>query len=326
MGFEETFRGVGFFAVRLTSFLSNALIFGLVPLLVLVLRPAFRGLGDEAWETGRRRLARRLEDLVQSALVASAIATLVGLLLQAVLISRSTRGEVGTDTLSAIASTSFGQFNLLRFPLLAGLAVLLVKRLMQASLAGAGDDRPRPSRSWWWGWGVLATALLATSSLSGHARVAKPLGVSIVNDVVHLAAGATWLTGIVVLAIMLPSAWAGRNDRDRLQLLTPVVVRFSKVAAVSIAVVAVTGVVNSFLDIAEFNDLIDTGYGFTLTLKLIVFVGVLALGGVNHFYVRRKLQRAEADSTRISLLFRKTIAVELSLGLLIIALTGALTG
>ena len=325
-GFEEIFRGIGFFAIRLTSFLANALIFGLVPVLLLVLRPAFASLDEEGWRAGRRRLARRLEDLIQSALVASAIATTLGLLLQGVLIAQGNRGEVDASTLEAITSTSFGQWNLLRFPLLAGLAVLLVRRIADSSLEGVGGERRGPRASWWLGWALMATGLLATSSLSGHAIVAQPRVVSIPNDVLHLLSGATWLTGIVLLSVALPTAWRGKGDRDRLQLLTSTVVRFSTVAAVSIAVVAVTGTINSFLDLAEPDDLVDTTYGITLSIKIVAFIAVLGLGAVNHFYVRRRLERAAEDARRIPRLFRKTIAVELLLGLLIIALTGALTG
>lgn len=327
MGFEETFRGIAFFATRFTTFMSHAFLFGLVPLLLLVLRPSFASLESDAWASGRTRLARRLEDLVQAALVASAVASVLGLILQGALIAQGTRTDVDMTTLESIASTSFGQWNLLRFPLLAGLTVLLVGKVRQWALAGAGDVRRPPARAWWLGWGGLTVALLATSSFSGHAFVATPRSLSIVNDVIHLTSGGTWLTGIIVLSMLLPIAWRGKDQVSRLHLLTPVVTRFSKVAAVSIAVVAITGVINSFFDVEHIEDLVDSTYGLTLTAKIVVFLGVLSLGGVNHFYVRRRLERArDEDAARIPQLFRKTIAIELALGLLIIGLTGALTG
>ncbi len=327
MGFEETFRGIAFFATRFTAFMSHAFLFGLVPLLLLVLRPSFAALDGRTWANGRRRLAARLEDLVQSALVASAVATMMGLILQGALIAQGTRGDVDMNTMESIASTSFGQWYLLRFPMLAGLTVLLVRKVKEWSLAGAGDEGRSPSWAWWLGWSVLSLGLLATSSFSGHAFVARPRSLSITNDVVHLASGASWLTGIIVLAVFLPIAWRGQGAVSRLQLLTPVVTRFSIIAAVSISVVAITGVINSLFDVEALNDLVDTTYGVTLTVKIVVFVGVLTLGGVNHFYVRRRLESARGDQgPRVARLFRKTIAIELLLGLLIMGLTGALTG
>jgi copper transport protein len=325
MPFEETFRGVAFFAARLTTFTAHAFLFGLVPVLVFVLRPAFAAVGDEGWSEGRRRLARRLEDLMQAALVASAVATIVAIVLQGTLIAEGLGGDVGSETFSAVASTAFGRWHLARFPVLVALAVLLVRHVGDSAFAGAGDDRRPPSLVWWLAWSALASALLITSSMSGHAFVASPRIVSIPNDVIHLASGATWLTGIVLLAIALPTAWRAKDDDERLRLLTPVVVRFSTVAAISIGVVALTGTINSFLDIGKLSDLIDTRYGVSLTLKIAAFLLVLALGGVNHFYVRRKLENND-NARSTAHLFRRTIAIELALGVAIMGLTAVLTG
>ncbi|MGH2808883.1 MAG: copper resistance D family protein [Actinomycetota bacterium] len=324
-GFEETFRGIAFLVARFTTFTAHAFIFGLVPFLFFVLRPSFAGVGEAGWSEGRARLSRRLEDLVQAALVGSAIATIVSLLLQATLIAEGTGGDVGSDTFSAIASTPFGQWHLLRFPLLLGLAVLLVRHVEKSALAGAGDDRRSPTMTWWAAWSGLATGLLLTNSMSGHAFVATPQVVSIPNDVIHLASGSTWLTGIVLMAMVLPSAWRGKDDDDRVRMLTPVVIRFSKLAAISIAIIAITGTINSFLDIGKLSDMIDTRYGRSLTIKIGAFLFVLALGGVNHFYVRHKLETN--DRARSSAhLFRRTIAIELALGVAIIGVTAVLTG
>jgi putative copper export protein len=164
--------------------------------------------------------------------------------------------------------------------------------------------------------------------MTGHATVATPFWVSVSNDALHLVAGAAWITGIVVFAVILPDAWRGKDDPERLALLAPSVVRFSTVAAASVAVLAITGVVNSLLHVGQLNDFVDTGYGIFLALKIVAFLGVLALGAVNHYYVRRRLERAVTDSatTPAAKLFRKTIAIEFATALLILGLTGVLTG
>ena len=72
-------------------------------------------------------------------------------------------------------------------------------------------------------------------------------------------------------------------------------------------------------------DMIDAGYGIALSIKILIFLGVLALGGINHFYVRRKLEHGTSEAS-VAALFRKTIAIELALGLLIMGVTGVLTG
>jgi copper transport protein len=326
--FEDVFRFVSFTIVRFCTFCAHAIVFGLVPVSFLVLRPSFKSLQGEFWDGARRRLSIRLEGLVRAGLLASLIATIIAILLQAVLVSEVSGGEVESSSFSAALSTSFGRWYALRIPILGGLAVLLVNRVSTRVLAGAGDDRPAPARAWWATWVVLAAVLLSTSSFSGHAAVAQPLGLSLANDVIHLFAGAIWFCGIVVLAIGLPDTWRRGSRSDRVQILAPVVVRFSTVAAISVTVLAITGTLNSFLHVGALSDLLSTSYGLTLLLKIGLFLGVLALGGVNHYWVRGRLRKAaEANAdTNAPAIFRRTIAAELIVALLLMGMTGMLVG
>lgn len=323
MSIQDTFQSIAFAGVRFSSFTVNAIIFGLAPVALLVLRPAFSAAGD-GWDEGRSRVANRLEDLVQACLVASVAATIIGIVLQlAVLAGRG--GEITIDSLTAIAGTPFGRAYLLRLPLLAGLSVLLLNRVRHVVLAGAGDSKAGPRATWWVSWMTLAVLLLATNSFSGHAAVGNPRVLSIGNDIVHLVSSGAWFTGIIVLATVVPLAWRKRAEDDRRALMAPVVVRFSNLALPAIAVVAITGFVNSLFDVGNLRDLIEESYGIALSVKIIFFFGILALGAVNHFYVRRKLERGQA-SKQTSQLFRKAVTIELAFGLTIMGVTGVLTG
>jgi putative copper export protein len=137
-----------------------------------------------------------------------------------------------------------------------------------------------------------------------------------------------WFTGIVVLSLVLPGVWAGLPAPEGPAVLTPAVDRFATVALVSIAVAGVTGVLNSFLHVAALNDLVDTGYGRSLVVKLALFVALLGFGAVNHFVVRGSLVRAlkEGNPTSAPRLFRMTIAAELLIALGIMGVTGLLVG
>lgn len=327
-GFEEAFRSVGLTLARSISFISHAFLFGLVPILAFVLRPAFGSLGSEAWTKARTRVARRLEGMVQAALTATAVATLIALVLQFALVSEVQGGEITSEPVFSVLETRFGQLYLLRFPLLVGLTVLLVGRVGVWSLAGAGDEARPPGRVWWGGWIALSLGLLATSSLSGHAAVATPVPLSLLNDLLHLVFGSIWFTGIIVLALVVPDAWRGQAKHERVRLLAPAVTRFSTVAMVSITILGITGVLNSFLNVQELDDLVDTNYGKPLLGKILVYLGILAVGGVNHFFVAGRLERAaESGSGDPSqALFRKTIAIELVMALAVMGLTGFLVG
>ena len=324
MPLQDTFQSIAFSFTRFASFSANAIIIGVVPICILVLRPAFAALDAEAWQETRMRLSRRLEDLVQACLVASVTATLIGIVLQAAILG-GREGEITGESFTALASTPFGQAYLIRLPLLAGLTVLLLNRIQVWVLTGAGDGKASPSAAWWGGWVGLGTILLATSSFSGHAAVGSPRALSIGNDIVHLLSGATWFAGVIVLATLVPWAWKNKDLSSRLDLMAPLVIRFSKVALVAITIVAITGTINSLFDVARLSDLVEAGYGIALSVKIVIFLAVLALGGINHFYVRRKLERRDRVSTAAAA-FKKTIAIELGLGLLIMGVTGVLTG
>lgn len=328
MGFEETFRSVGLTLARSISFISHAYLFGLLPILALVLRPSFRLVDSEAWGASRARISSRLEGMAQSALTATALATLIALVLQFALVSEVQGGEITSEPVLSVLETRFGQLYLLRFPLLAGLVVLLVGRVREWSLSGAGDGGKTPGRAWWLGWGALAFGLLCTSTLSGHAAVATPVPLSIANDLLHLACGSIWFTGIVVMALVIPDGWRGRAPEERVRLLAPVVVRFSTVAMVTITILGITGALNSLLNVEELDDMFDTSYGRAISAKILVYLGILAAGGVNHFFIRRRLEKAleEGRSDASQSLFRKTIAVELVMALAVMGITGFLTG
>jgi copper transport protein len=250
------------------------------------------------------------------------------LLLQTALVSLLDEGDLGLDAVETVLSTSFGIWNLIRLPILGALSVLLYKRVQDLCLSGMGPGEQRPGSAWWGLWGVLSLVLLATWSFAGHAAVSNPEWAALTNDVVHLAAGATWFAGIVILAVTLPDVWQNKERLDRLRVLSAVVSRFSRLAPIAIAVVAATGTINSIFNLESPGDLVDSGYGITLTIKIVLFLGIVVLGAVNHFVVRRRLKNAaEGDnSSDPYALFRKTIAAELVVGLLIVGSTGLLVG
>lgn len=59
-----------------------------------------------------------------------------------------------------------------------------------------------------------------------------------------------------------------------------------------------------------------------------LFFGIFALGGVNHYFVRHRLERAveHGTDTPARSLFRRMIAVELLIALALMGATGVLTG
>jgi copper transport protein len=325
VGFEEAFRSVGLGLTRFLAFAAHGFVFGLVPVILLVLRPSLATLPAE-WVTVRARLASRMEELMQAAVTIAVLATCMALLLQTLLVAEAS-GQSRADAFGSVVGSNFGRWHLLRLPLLLGLVVLLARRVRTWSLSGTFEGEGSPGRGFWAAWGAMAAALVATISLAGHSAAGERVPVSLPNDLVHVAAGAIWFTGIVVLSVVLPYACRGRSDGERLRLVAPAVVRFSTVALVSITVIGVTGTINSLLRVGRLQDFIDTRYGNVLVMKIAIFLLILAVGGLNHFVIRHRLETAigkrRASSSRA--LFRRTIVTELLLAVAVLGITGVLT-
>ena len=127
-------------------------------------------------------------------------------------------------------------------------------------------------------WLSLAFALVALAgfSIEGHTRATERRWAMIASDVVHLAAGAIWLGGIVALVV------AFRTSPDTGRLAT-IVRRFSDSALITVGVVAVTGVIMAWIILPSVDELTSTGYGLALILKVALVLVVIALGAFNRY-------------------------------------------
>lgn len=162
---------------------------------------------------------------------------------------------------------------------------------------------------------LLAAALAATLALVGHAGATPgPAGdLHLVSDIAHLLAACCWLGALPALAMFLLS-------RQRVTgVHTRAVQRFSVLAIISVAILATTGLINSWALVGVPRDLWTTSYGRALALKLGLFAAMLGIAAVNRFYLTPRL--VQPGSSRA--LVRNTLA-EVALGLGILLLVGAL--
>jgi copper transport protein len=126
---------------------------------------------------------------------------------------------------------------------------------------------------------VAGTSLLALAGfvVEGHTRTVDPIGAIVVGALVHTAAAALWAGGVLGLAVAL------RSDGDDSVTTASVVRRFSDLAVGSVVVVALTGVVLAWLVLPEPGDLLDTGYGYALLVKVGLVGALVAIGAYNRF-------------------------------------------
>lgn len=117
--------------------------------------------------------------------------------------------------------------------------------------------------------------------LSGHAGD-PGLGLpAVAVDAVHTAAAAIWIGGLAQLVLVTPHATRGLPDADRTRVRTVVTARFSRVALVSVAVIAATGAGRALWAISAPAELWQTGYGRALVAKTAILAGLVGLGYLN---------------------------------------------
>ena len=92
-----------------------------------------------------------------------------------------------------------------------------------------------------------------------------------------------------------------------------------------LAVVCVTGLARSVVQVGSPGALFDKGYGVTLLIKLGLVVGLVALGALNHFIWAPAVRRGDPDESATRR-FRLNSTSELAVALVVLAVTAVLSG
>src|SRR5690606_35728477 len=142
---------------------------------------------------------------------------------------------------------------------------------------------------------ALALPLVALSllpSLGGHTSVQSPVAVLLPANIVHVLAMAAWLGGVAVLVLALRSAPRALPAERRTPLLASVVGRFSMLATIALPLLLLSGVVQAVVEVGSFPALLDTAFGRSVTIKVVLALAIVALGYVNRQRLLPRLRRA----------------------------------
>ena len=162
--------------------------------------------------------------------------------------------------------------------------------------------------------GVAAGVTMLLHVLAGHAAGPSSLrGVNLLVQWLHLLAVGAWIGGLVWLL-------AGLRGRERPEQLASAV-RFSKLAAPVLGLVAVTGLSRALHLAGGWHGLLDSTYGRFLDLKVALFLGLVLLGALNRFRVVPAL----ADGVRRLDSLRRNVRGEVALAACILAVTAVLS-
>ncbi|MFD5266923.1 copper resistance CopC/CopD family protein [Streptomyces sp. NPDC058335] len=163
-----------------------------------------------------------------------------------------------------------------RLLLLAAAAILLLRQ----------RGRARPTRATLVTGTALAVGLALTWAAAEHASAGIQVPAAMASSVLHLLAMAVWLGGLAALLTLLRHG----------TLPAAVAARFSRLATISVTVLAVTGVYQAWRGLGTLDALTDTTYGRTLLAKLVA-VGLLLLAGAWSRQWTGRLVRTEEEHT-----------------------------
>lgn len=263
--------------------------------------------------------------------------SLIALIGEGAVLVVKTAGSLGTSVGGALgdpagvvrvlADTRFGDHLQIRTLALFTLFALGIWRF----LAEYRSDRaPEPERADG-GLGpllvMLVPAFVALGSISaqGHASTASIPALQIPIDALHATAASAWVGGLVITVVWLlrlPRV-AGVGGRA---LGGGVLIRFSSVALIVVAIIVATGVVRALGEMSSPTDLWKTTYGWSILIKigLLSIAGVLALRSRRSVSALRQLSGAPTMATLATV--RRTAWIEIGVTLLIVIMAAILVG
>ena len=246
-------------------------------------------------------VAARIRTGTTPAVVVALAATLAKLPVEAATIGDGWRdGFDPTTVLGVLLETSVGE--------------AWAAQALAASLLALVQAVPFPRR-------VTATALasgllLASLSLGGHAAMHEgSLGLlHRANDAVHVLGAGAWLGALwPVLVILGLLGRSGCRSEAGVALLA-----FSRAGHVAVALVLVSGAVNTALVLGRWPTDPASPYQVLLDVKILCVAAMVGLALVNRYVVVPRLGRRPAAAVAL----RRATLVEISLGVVVLALVG----
>src|SRR5215472_12565951 len=165
---------------------------------------------------------------------------------------------------------------------------------------------------------LAALLLLASLGLTGHAAMDMGGGASHeINQTVHLVAGGLWLGGLLPLGMLLRRALrpGGAAYAALAQTALP---HFSQIGYAAVALLLITGTVNSLMLVGSLPALFGTPYGRLLAVKIALVLAMVGLALVNRL---RFVPRLGTPGSAIAALraLSWSVAAEQAIGIAILA-------
>ncbi len=205
--------------------------------------------------------------------------------------------------------------------------ILWLTAVLGAASFYLAKQHPPTQRFLLWLQLILSGALLGSLACAGHGL--EDSRWHLCADVLHLLIAGIWPGGLLPF-LLLFNRTRRRRDQTGVEDSARLVRRFSAISLGSVAVLTLTGLVNSWFLVGSVTNLVSQPYGRWLLLKLLLFVFAVAIGAVNLFRLKPRLTRAgflaqDLGATAVQLKFN--VRLELLLGgvvIVVVAILGIL--
>jgi copper transport protein len=231
-----------------------------------------------------------------------AVATIGELVLEVPYLAGGGLGDIRGADVREVLTSRFGGAHLVRLGVL-GAALVLLRPVVRGR--GWSGDRALL--------GVLAAIGVSTWSVSGHPSATPIPLVTMVADMIHLAAMSAWLGGLVMLiAFLLP-----RANEIELGAIVPV---WSRWALYAVVTLVLTGTAQALVEVGTIDALFSTTYGWLVVAKVGLVLLVVAVAS---FSRRLVAPIAAADPTAPGPL-RRIVMIETAVAALVLGVTSVL--
>lgn len=164
-------------------------------------------------------------------------------------------------------------------------------------------------------------AVLAAHLFDGHTVTKGDRLFTGIVDLVHVAGGAVWAGGVLMLTSVL---WCRHRQGRELRALQ-LAVRFSVVATIALVAVGVAGLVLTVIILDSPSELWSTEWGRLLILKTLFVAVAAAAGGYNHKVLIPQMSGAPNDQA-LTARFRTIVTGEATALVAVLIVTAFLMG
>ena len=159
---------------------------------------------------------------------------------------------------------------------------------------------------------VAAGAYLVSLAYTGHSRSMKWPVLGVPADVVHTAATAVWLGGLIVFVFFVLPTLQPSQSIEAFR-------RFGTAATYAVAAMVVSGIIQTLRLHGSIITLFTQSHGRWLLLKLVLVAAMLKIGDINRRRLLRKLPSDDAGvANRVALLRRASITEIVNGGLVML--------